>query len=118
MGHCHEVNPADLVKGAYITLNPHHNLGDGTIFFSPVRKDVCAKAAAMLSVQGIVMRLVCVEDWDRFLSQDEEYRARLTSCAPFFAPGDESWLNELGAKPLSFAAPDMVQEIRKAIYGE
>lgn len=118
MGHCHDINPADLVKGAYITLNPHHNLGDGTIFFSPDMKDICSKAAAILSVQGIVLRLVCVEDYALFISQDEEYRTRLTSCAPFFAPSDESWGQELGAKPLATkTAADMAQEIRQAFYG-
>lgn len=74
---CHGPDPSDMLRGAYLLLDPHRGFADCAVIFNEADSDMLRKAALRLSVQGIAARLIAVRDFDVFLQQDEEYRSKL-----------------------------------------
>lgn len=75
MSMCHGPSPADMERGAYLLLEPHKGLADCALIVEEKDSAMAQKTGLILSVQGIVPRLIAVRDFDLFEKQDEEYRS-------------------------------------------
>ncbi len=74
MSMCHGPNPADMERGAYLLLEPHKGLADCALIVDEADSATAQRAGLILSVQGIVPRLIAVRDFALFEQQDEDYR--------------------------------------------
>ena len=77
MDSCYVTPKEDMHKGAYIIADPHKGLRDGALLFDAAQEELARKAAMYLAVQGIALRLIRVDDFERFMAQEQEYRNRL-----------------------------------------
>ena len=75
MSMCHGPDPADMERGAYLLLEPHKGLADCALIVDEKDSAMAQRAGLILSVQGIVPRLIAVRDFALFERQDEEYRS-------------------------------------------
>lgn len=101
MDMCHGPNPADMERGAYLLLEPHKGLADCALICNEADAELIERAALILSVQGIVARLIAVRDFALFESQDEQYRNKVLRVdLPLFAAVSEDcqWASALEAK--------------------
>ena len=122
MSICHGPNPADMERGAYLLLEPHKGLADCALIFHEKDAKPIQAAAFILSVQGIVSRLIAVRDFALFEQQDESYRSRvLRTDLPLLAIAPEScpWLEKLSAERIAPAdANTLASCIKSAIFPE
>ncbi|MBQ4610105.1 MAG: hypothetical protein IJB30_00055 [Clostridia bacterium] len=121
MDMCHGPAPADMLRGAYILLDPHNGLADCAVIFEEKDAEPVKKAALMLSVQGIAARLIAIRDISLFEKQDEEYRSKvLRPDLPLFAAFDDpSRAAKLKAEPLHAKdAITLANGIKKALFAE
>ena len=82
MDSCYITPKEDMHKGAYIIADPHKGLRDGALLFDAAQEELARKAAMYLAVQGIALRLIRVDDFERFMAQEQEYRNRLLGGFP------------------------------------
>ena len=82
MDSCYVTPKEDMHKGAYIIADPHKGLRDGALLFDAAQEELARKAAMYLAVQGIALRLIRVDDFERFMAQDQEYKNRLLGGFP------------------------------------
>lgn len=115
---CHGPDSRDMTRGAYIYRDAHRGLADGIAAFEPRDAEAALKAAAVLSVQGAALRLVCLENMDLFLAQPEEYRLRvLKPGLPLLAiAGDGApWPEALGAAARLSPGEDLPRALMAAL---
>ena len=107
MSMCHGPNPADMERGAYLLLEPHKGLADCALIVDEKDSAMAQRAGLILSVQGIVPRLIAVRDFALFEQQDEEYRSMVLrkGLTLFAAVSDECpWIDKVDA--VRFAPQD------------
>ena len=95
MNGCYIPPEDDLHKGAYIISDPHKGLRDGALLFDTAYEELAQKAAMYLAVQGIALRLIRVDDFERFMAQEQEYRDRLLGGSPSAVVKNASWAEAL-----------------------
>ncbi len=118
MSGCYITPENDLHKGAYIISDPHKGLRDGALLFDAAYEELVKKAAMYLAVQGIALRLIRVEDFDRFMAQEREYRDRLLGGFPSAVVKNATWAEALGISAAQGDTPAaLAVSIRRIISG-
>ena len=118
MNGCYIPPAEDLHKGAYIIADPHKGLRDGALLFDAAQEELARKAAMYLAVQGIALRLIRVDDFERFMAQEQEYRNRLLEGFPAAAVNSAAWAEALGISAAQGETPaGLAVSIRRIISG-
>ncbi len=118
MSMCHGPDPADMVRGAYLLLEPHKGLADCAIIFDEKDSELIKRAALILSVQGIAARLIAVKDFSLFEEQDEDYRSKLLrpGLLIFAAVSEDCpWIDKLGAERIQLQDANFIANSVKAV---
>ena len=114
MDSCYVTPKEDMHKGAYIIADPHKGLRDGALLFDAAQEELARKAAMYLAVQGIALRLIRVDDFERFMAQEQEYRNRLLGGFP--AAKNVSWAEALGINAARGETPaELASAVKEAI---
>ncbi len=98
MSMCHGPNPADMERGAYLLLEPHKGLADCALIVDEKDSAMAQRTGLILSVQGIVPRLIAVRDFPLFEQQEHSYRSTvLRPDLTLYAAVDENcpWLGKM-----------------------
>ena len=118
MDSCYVTPKEDMHKGAYIIADPHKGLRDGALLFDAAQEELARKAAMYLAVQGIALRLIRVDDFERFMAQEQEYRNRLLGGFPAAVIKNVSWAEALGINAARGETPaGLAVSIRRIISG-
>ena len=112
MDSCYVTPKEDMHKGAYIIADPHKGLRDGALLFDAAQEELARKAAMYLAVQGIALRLIRVDDFERFMAQEQEYRNRLLGGVI----KNVSWAEALGINAARGETPaELASAVKEAI---
>lgn len=115
MDSCYITPKEDMHKGAYIIADPHKGLRDGALLFDAAQ-ELARKAAMYLAVQGIALRLIRVDDFERFMAQEQEYRNRLLGGFPAAVIKNVSWAEALGINAARGETPaELASAVKEAI---
>ena len=115
MDSCYVTPKEDMHKGAYIIADPHKGLRDGALLFDAAQ-ELARKAAMYLAVQGIALRLIRVDDFERFMAQEQEYRNRLLGGFPAAVIKNVSWAEALGINAARGETPaELASAVKEAI---
>ena len=115
MDSCYVTPKEDMHKGAYIIADPHKGLRDGALLFDAAQEELARKAAMYLAVQGIALRLIRVDDFERFMAQEQEYRNRLLG-GPAAVIKNVSWAEALGINAARGETPaELASAVKEAI---
>lgn len=116
MDGCYVTPREDTLRGAYIIADPHKGLRDGALLFDAAHEELAKKAAMYLAVQGIALRLIRVDDFERFIAQAPEYRERLLRGFPAAAVENASWAERLGISAARGKTPaELAGAVREAM---
>ena len=116
MDSCYFTLEEDMHKGAYIIADPHKGLRDGALLFDAAHEELARKAAMYLAVQGIALRLIRVDDFERFMAQEQEYRDRLLGGFPAAVIKNVSWAEALGISAAQGGTPaELAGAVKEAI---
>lgn len=116
MDSCYVTPKEDMHKGAYIIADPHRGLRDGALLFGAADEELAQKAAMYLAVQGIALRLIRVDDFERFMAQEQEYRNRLLGGFPAAVIKNVSWAEALGINAARGETPaELASAVKEAI---
>ena len=116
MDSCYVTPKEDMHKGAYIIADPHKGLRDGALLFDAAQEELARKAAMYLAVQGIALRLIRVDDFERFMAQEQEYRNRLLGGFPAAVIKNVSWAEALGINAARGETPaELASTVKEAI---
>ena len=116
MDSCYVTPKEDMHKGAYIIADPHKGLRDGALLFDAAHEELARKAAMYLAVQGIALRLIRVDDFERFMAQEQEYRDRLLEDFPAAVIKNVSWAKVLGINAARGETPaELAGAVKEAI---
>ena len=116
MDSCYVTPKEDMHKGAYIIADPHKGLRDGALLFDAAQEELARKAAMYLAVQGIALRLIRVDNFDRFMAQGREYRERLLGGFPAAAVNSAAWAEALGINAARGETPaELASAVKEAI---
>lgn len=116
MDSCYFTPEEDMHKGAYIIADPHKGLRDGALLFDAAHEELARKAAMYLAVQGIALRLIRVDDFERFMAQEQEYRDRLLGGFPAAVIKNASWAEALGINAARGGTPaELASAVKEAI---
>ena len=112
MDSCYVTPKEDMHKGAYIIADPHKGLRDGALLFAAAQEELARKAAMYLAV----LRLIRVDDFERFMAQDQEYKNRLLGGFPAAVIKNVSWAEALGINAARGETPaELASAIKEAI---
>ena len=113
MDSCYVKPKEDMHKGAYIIADPHKGLRDGALLFDAAQEELARKAAMYLSVQGIALRLIRVDDFERFMAQEQE---RGIGGFPAAVIKNVSWAEALGINAARGETPaELASAVKEAI---